>query len=78
MQGEGTGAEEEISFEFHRQRFCYDQTTNMFEKLKYPTRVGQLVWSHQHACTYCKHMPILSYKRHSAPLTIRGFAAIIS
>lgn len=36
--GEGAGAEEEISFEFHRQRFCYDQTSNMFEKLKYPTR----------------------------------------
>ena len=60
MQVEGAGAEEEISFEFHRQRFCYDQTTNMFEKLKYPTRVRQLVWSHYsmhvHTASACQSL----------------------
>lgn len=40
MQGDGAAAEEEVSFEFHRQRFCYDPSSNSFEKLKYPTRVG--------------------------------------
>ena len=40
MQGEGSAAEQEISFEFHRQRFCYNNRVNAFEKLKYPTRVS--------------------------------------
>lgn len=39
LQGEGPGAEAETSFEFHRQRFCYNETIHMFEKLKFPTRV---------------------------------------
>lgn len=39
VQGEGTGAEKETSFEFHRQRFCYNDSIHMFEKLKFPTRV---------------------------------------
>lgn len=40
MKGEGHGAERETSFEFHRQRFCYNENVHMFEKLKFPTRVG--------------------------------------
>lgn len=51
LQGEGPGAEAETSFEFHRQRFCYNESIHMFEKLKFPTRVCSNLYTWQHCNT---------------------------
>ena len=60
IQGEGTTDEQEISFEFHRQRFCFDQKTRCFEKLKYPTRVQTSIRALHHVC--CRLSFVNSYK----------------
>ena len=39
MQREGLSESREISFEFRKQRYVYNEADHVFEKLKYPVKV---------------------------------------
>ena len=44
--------EPELSFEFRKQRFCYDAAASSFHKLPYPVQV-RVPLAHAHAATWC-------------------------